>query len=51
MDGAVLTRFHSEDYKVFFAPGLYADFLKKVVAVGFSRAMDDTNPGMLYLRE
>ena len=51
MDGAVLTRFHSEDYKVFFAPGLYADFLKKVEAVGFSRAMDDTKPGMLYWRE
>lgn len=51
MEGAVLTRFHSEDYKVFFAPGLYADFLKKVEAVGFSRAMDDTKPGMLYWRE
>ncbi|WP_418735334.1 hypothetical protein [Desulfovibrio sp.] len=51
MEGAVLTRFHSEDYKVFFAPGLYADFLKKVEAVGFSRAMDDTKPGMLYWQE
>lgn len=51
MQGAVLTRFASEDYKVFFAPALYTEFLEKVRSDGLEQTIDDTKPGLLYRRD
>lgn len=50
MKCALLTRFYSDDYNVFFAPALYDRFLKTAKELGLSRALDDTKPGLLFLR-
>ena len=49
MKCALLTRFYSDDYNVFFAPALYDRFLKTAKELGLSRALDDTKPGLLFL--